>query len=565
MMCTPLRRVSRRVSCRAGLFLTTAAVLAVSALATSCGGGGVVAKQMVLVELQFLDRSLQPTAPTGTQSLPRNAMIGLVFSELVDPGSVNEQTIQIRYGASFSSVPEGSFQVSGNTVIFDPTVTAAGQPNPTGLLPVTQYVLNVPGIGEQASVIENLDADRNLTTFFTQFTTADGWLRELTQPEFEGLVWAPEPDELTGSIPGNGLLGVAFNEPMAPGSFVSGPAGGGTIDIRYTDASINDVNGVALTAVSGTFSPAPDHKTFWFRPTFSWGDAKLVFTVETFQGLTDLSGNPLVNPGSFGPFTSDGKGIATGKVLEEDFRTQDMMDGGPTDADWGGTEEGALLGQAVTSRTVSIYSYVEADNGTNSGRGQYAPLVTPLIGASLNQIIPNITPPTADGRRVLWAFPASKIGARGAITAAAWGPDSNATFAAFYPNVKLRAGYQKQDQLSLSPSFSGNYQGQPAVLYSGSYSVQQTANVGNPPGEPLIPYLGTPQAGAACAGNPSSVNPGWNAPLFDFTGWYDWPQLTTFFEWDPQGSPTTSSRVCALRTPPSWRGTSSSRCAAGSG
>ena len=40
----------------------------------------------------------------------------------------------------------------------------------------------------------------------------------------------------------------------------------------------------------------------------------------------------------------------------------------------------------------------------------------------------------------MWSFPASKMGQKGSITAAAWGPDSNATFAAFYDSVKLRAG-----------------------------------------------------------------------------------------------------------------------------
>ena len=43
-----------------------ATVLALSCFATSCGGGGAAAQPMSLVELQFLDRGLTPTAPTGT-------------------------------------------------------------------------------------------------------------------------------------------------------------------------------------------------------------------------------------------------------------------------------------------------------------------------------------------------------------------------------------------------------------------------------------------------------------------------------------------------------------------
>jgi hypothetical protein len=525
----------RTVFSRTGSVFALVTVLALSCFATSCGGGGYAAKDMILVELQFLDRGLSPVAPTGTTSLPRNALVGLVFSELVNPFSVNNQTIQIRYGASFQSVPDGSFQVNGNQVLFDPTVTAQGQPNPPGFQPVTQYILDVPGVGEQGSVLENLDEDPNLTTFFTQFTTADGWLRELQPPEVENVFFAPDPDVLTGNIPGNGLMGISFSEAMAPSSFIQGGlATGGTVDIRYEDDSgsggINSSNGVAGNEIDGSFTPSPDWKTFWFKPLFSFGAQKLTFTTQVFQGLTDLSGNLLVNPSSFGPYTCDGTGIATGKTLKEEFLTIANQDGANTDADWGSSEEGFLLGLPVTSRQVYVYSYVETDNGTNSGRGQYAPLTAPLIGADINQFVANVTPASSAGRRVMWSFSAEIMGQKGSITAIAWGPDSNATFAAFYENVKLRLGYQKDDQLSLSPSFSGNYDGQPAVVYNGTYSVTQAANVGDTPGHPANPH----QAGYPM--NPGcTTNGNWNQPLFNATGWYDWPALSTFFEWDPQG------------------------------
>ncbi len=528
---------------RASSIATLVAVVALSCFATSCGGGGVSAKPMILVELQFMDRSLTPVAPTGTQSLPRNAIIGLVFSELVSPVSVNNQTVQLRFGASFQSVPDGSFQVSGNRVLFDPTTTAQGQPNPPGFLPVTQYIIDIPGVSEQASVVENLDADPNLSTFFTQFTTADGWLRELTPPQVVEIIFNPLQDVLTKNVPGNGLMGIVFDEAMSPGSFVQGrQTQGGNIDIRYLDDSgvggINDANGFAGVAVDGSFTPSPDWKTWWFKPLFSWGTVKLEWAVEVFQGLTDLSGNLLVNPRSFGPYTCDGNGIQAGKTLKELFDDQTQMDVFVTDADWGSTEEGWVLGQPVSSRQAYIYSYVETDNGSNSGRGQYAPLAAPLIGADINQFVANVTPPSADGRRVMWSFGATRMGQKGSITGAAWGPDSNATFAATYSNVKLRVGYQKDDNLSLSPSFSGNYDGQPAVIYNGEYSVQQAANVGNTPGEPAVGHVAGYTMNPGCR-----TNGDWNQPLFNASGWYDWPELTTFFEWDPQGAPDASSKV----------------------
>ncbi|MDA1194595.1 MAG: hypothetical protein O2894_05365 [Planctomycetota bacterium] len=534
---------SRWLGRRMGALAALVAALTFSCFATSCGGGGYAAKDMILVELQFLDRGLKPVAPTGTKSLPRNAIVGLVFSELVNPGSVNNQTIQVRFGPAFQSVPSGSFQISGNRVLFDPTTTALGQPNPPGFLPVTQYVIDIPGVGEQSSVVENLDADPNLNTFFTQFTTSDGWLRELVPPQIVEIIFAPEQDPLTKNVPGNGLMGVVFDEAMAPGTFVQGAQiDGGNIDIRHVDDSasngVNDQNGVAGASMDGSFTPSPNWKTWWFKPLFSWGAAKLVWTVQVFQGLTDLSGNLLVNPRSFGPYTGDGTGIQTGKSLREEFTDQAMMDPFDSDADWGSTAEGWALGQPVSSRQAYIYSYAETDNGTNSGRGQYSPLAAPLIGADLNTFVPNVSPPTSAGRRVMWSFKASRIGTKGSVTAVAWGPDSNATFAATYSNVKLRIGYQKDDTLSLSPSFSGNYDGQPAVIYDGSYSVQQAANVGNTPGEPATGHVAGYPMNPGC-----QTNGNWNQPLFNASGWYNWPTLSTFFEWDPQTSPDASTKV----------------------
>lgn len=538
-----------RIFTRSGFVATAVAVIAVSCLASSCGGGGIAAKDMILVELQFLDRGLQATAPTGTQSLPRNAIVGMIFSELVNPASVTNQTVQIRFGGSFQSVPPGSFNVNGNQVLFDPTVTAQGQPNPLGFQPVTQYVLDIPGVGEQETVLTNLDGDPNLTTFFTQFTTASGWLRELVPPEVLEVIWIPEEDPLTKQIPGNGIMGVRFNEAMDPATFVPSvndagpdPSTGDTIDVRYTLDSINDSasgGSVAGKPLPGSFSPSADFQTFFFKPMFSFGDKKFVFTLQAFQGLTDLSGNLLVNPRSFGPFTCDGLGIETGLTYPETFIDTVNKDVGASDADWGDTEEGTLQGLPVTSRNAYAFSYVETDDGSASGRGQYAPVADPLIGEDILQIAPGLTPPPSQGRRVMYSFSDTLIGAKGSVTAVAWGPDSNATFAGLYENIRLRMGYQKANSRSLSPSFSGNYEGQPTIIYSGDYQVQQNANVGDTPGHPASPHVGGYQVNGPPWG---FCTPNWNAPLF-FTGFYPYPDLTTFFEWDPGDLAIENDRV----------------------
>jgi hypothetical protein len=303
------------------------------------------------------------------------------------------------------------------------------------------------------------------------------------------------------------------------------------MDVRYDAAEqVNIDNGVAGAAIPGYFTFDPSLTQAIFNPTFSFGAQQLVFYAQCFQGVKDLSGNLLKNPRTFGNFKCDGFGQSTGKVLDEAFLGTTDRDNVNSDADWGTTNEGVLQGQPVTSRQAYTFGYLEAGNNPNSGRGQYAAIVDPLTGAALNQYVANVTPPTALGRRVMLAFEDTEIGANGTITGVAWGPDSNATFAALYQNIYLRMGYQSADSLTLSTSFSSNYaSGQGTVLYNGNYAVPQAANVGDTPGQPIFNHVG------GYAENPGCQVGGWNAPLFSASGFASWPALTTFFEWD-QGS-----------------------------
>jgi hypothetical protein len=222
-------------------------------------------------------------------------------------------------------------------------------------------------------------------------------------------------------------------------------------------------------------------------------------------------------------------------MLEEDFEDTTDMDVIATDADWGFTEEGILKGQPVTSRNTYIFGYAFVQVGDHWG--QYGASADPLIGRKLNDFAPPVSPfpPTADGRRVMLAFSDTEIGPDGALTAAGWGADSNATFAAFYPNIKLRAGYQKDAKMDLAGSFSGNYAGTPTVLYDGTFTVAQAQNVGNTPGHPTFTHMSI----ASYPENPgcnTTPPPDWNVPLFSATGFAPWPTFTNLFEWD-EGDP----------------------------
>lgn len=510
-----------------------ASVVGASLLSTSCGGGGgdnYAAKPMVLVQFLFVDRALQPSFPTGVQALPRNAQIIFEFSEQVDPNSVNEQTIALRAGPTFQSIPKGSFQVFGHRVVFDPTITQQGTPNPFGFASVTQYSIELPAQGQANDVVLNRDRDPLLTSFFTTFTTSDKFLRELEPPSILTPYFLPGINPVTQLVPGNAILALPFDEAMDPASFslaAQTPTNFDGLDVRYSaDLATYPLNlPVAGAIVPGSVTWDAAAKTYFFRPVFSFGDAKFVFTVTVTSNLKDLSGNPLINPRSFGPFTCDGLGKSTGRILVEGFDTSTDSDGGASNADWGFTTLSTLEGAAITTRRVWIEG---AQFALDRNGGQYNPIVDPLIGAQLNQYLANVNPPTSLGRRVMWAVADHEMGPNGSITTVSWGPDSNATFAALYPDVILRVGYQKSSTLTLAPSFSGNYVGTPLIIYKGQYPVGQAANVGNEHAS-----IGTPPYAQ-------------HAPLFNFRGYVDWPAPTSYFDWDDGDSSVDGDAVFLL-------------------
>ncbi len=111
---------------------------------------------------------------------------------------------------------------------------------------MTQYVVDIPNFEEQPGVVRNLDDDPNLVTFFTTFTTSDGFLRELVPPEVLQVYSIPDRWELyplTGDWPGNGIMAIEFSEPMDPGTLHPGRPGGRRhrLDRRSTFATSDNL------------------------------------------------------------------------------------------------------------------------------------------------------------------------------------------------------------------------------------------------------------------------------------------------------------------------------------
>jgi hypothetical protein len=524
----PLVRVA------AALFLVPA--LAVSGCGGGGGGGGGDAP-LTLVEFLFVNEALVPSFPTGTQSLPRNARLVLKFSDRVNPNSVHEQTIRIRTEPNFQTVPEGSFQVDGDRVIFDPTITASGQPNPSGFDAFAAYSVTLPSVSERetdplTAVVSSVEGAPLLTAFSTAFKTGGGFLRDSRPPSVVEVFFLPTPDPLTKQIPGNGLLALRFDEPMDPASFLlstTTPAAApeDTVDVRYDCLdTVNVANHVECRPIAMR-NPVPDPsmRTWFLEPVFSFGTRKYKFHVSLAQGLRDLAGNPLSNPRSFGPFVVDGTGSEEGDVLLETFANQIDDDTAATSADWGQTEQGALLGAAITTRRAFVTGWQAAD-GASPDVGQYVRLVDPLVGVDLNVPVP-VVPSTELGRRVLWSFADTEIGEDGTVTAISWGPDGNSTFAARYPEIVMRMGFQRNASMNLAGTFSGNYLGTALVIYRGEYVVAQQANVGD----------------EAAATPPAPAPHSQLDPLYDANGdavlgvgFTNWPAPTSYFDWD-EGDP----------------------------
>jgi hypothetical protein len=501
------------------------------------GGGGGGAVPMTLVELVFTDEALVPAFPTGTQALPRNARLVMVFSDRVDPNTVHEQTVRVRAAPNFTTIPVGSFQVDGNRVIFDPTITAAGQPNPSGLAAFQTYSVTLPGEPERRSdsitaVVRSAEGAPLAASYAQTFSTSGGFLRDQSPPRVVEAFFLPGPDPLTKQVPGNSLLALTFDEAMDPASFVISTttptvAPGDTVEVRYDCADPTNVaHGVECRPIPlYPARPDPSMRTWYFEPVFSFGAEKYRFFVSVAQGVRDLAGNPLANPRSFGPFVVDGTGSEDGDLLVESFTATTDSDPGATTADWGFTETGACLGAPLTTRRAYVTGW-KACLGAAPNTGRYVSLVDPLAGADQNVPVP-VTPSTELGRRVLWAYSDSEIGEDGTVTGVSWGPDGNATFAARYPDVKMQVGFQRNSSTALSGSFAGNYLGSPFVIFEGDYVVGQSSNVGDEPG--------------ATPGGPSPA--GQLNPLFDAdgngvagVGFADWPAPTSHFDWD-EGDP----------------------------
>lgn len=500
---------------------------------TSCGSAtNPLPAELSVVDMAFVFPNDAPLDPT-LEIIPRNTWIRIEFSKPVDAATLTRQTIRARWGATLTNEAFGTLRPDGNVVRFDPTIGADGSPNPFGFPRNVNASIEVRAFDEASSVVHSVDGDPVVLGMTKTFAISDEFLHESDPPSVLGVRFIPERDPTTGDVPSSSTLLVDFDEVMDFASLVPGRdtlEPHVTFDVRYTITALNNANGVAGRVIPGQTALSRDARSVEFRPVFGFGPRPFEFEVRVTSGMTDLAGNSLSNPQVLGQFRCDGESVDLGTVLTEDFRNVADRDLGPTDADWGLSENGVCTGNSLTSRDVFIVGSEFTDSNNLSGRGTYVASFEPLIGTDLDQLIPGLTPQAVLGRRIMYSFSDQEIGPGGTITALAWGPDSNATFLATYPLVTISAAHRGQAFQQLVPTFANNHNEPLTVLYSGVYAVPQRANIGNTPGLPRTPH----QPGYGSAANaPCNGANNWNQPLFDWTGFQPWPQLVTFFDWDP--------------------------------
>ena len=500
---------------------------AAALLVVACGGGGgSPSEPLVVVSIQYVDGTGERVHEIEGGKIPRNARVEIKFNQPVDPATARDPGIHVAPGPN-SGAELGMFKVGGAKVVFDPTFVGNAVPRPLGLKAETTYLVSLPTAAMNGLPVRDVNGNALAIAHSTTFTTGQGYILETVRPRFLGATFSSGtsaepavPDSVVGA---HVSVTFRFSEAMDPSSMgfsVSTPKAkeGEGFDVRYLAGKpANAAAGLEGVPVLGTATVAPSLDAVTFYPANSFGDGPYVFSMSVLWGLRDLAGNTLENPTVLGPFTCDASGSSVPSVLGESFLDAADRDDARTTSEWNGTHPGVARGPALTARRVRVTAAGLLSNGTFSGPGQYVAMIDPFVGTALNAAVGGITPLTSLGRRVMWSFDDDELGASGAVTNIGWGPDSNATFAATYPEVLLRLGQKATPSLALAATFSGNYATEPTVVYDGPYVVPQRANVGNET---------TPFTLPAAAGYPAL------APLFANTGYQSWPSLSSYFEWD---------------------------------
>jgi len=489
----PGRALSRAVS------LALAAVVAT--LAASCGGGGGGGGSSALVFEEFrLD---------GASHFPRNGSLEVRFNSPIDPESVSETGFAVL--RPNGDVFRGRIEIRRDTIEFFPTVLEGDRndyepPNNPGINglgfdPNTDYRIRILGgspLGirnKRGSILEE-SVNLEFTTGFNfleeedpVFPTVDEVFAARFEPPpvIDGDPLDPDPARQPLVEARTQRVTVRFSETMDPRTF--DPLTSFTVtNITETPEPFPGLG----VPIPGEVEWSPDARSFSFEFQFSLGDNPFgpdpwEFALDVAGGLTDLAGFPLsatpeglpLEGGSFRYFftSEDDPDEPVFQAFVEDFRTTENFDPdtGPPTAKWLGN--GLLEGGELRARSKEF----------TDQRNRFR-LNDPLVGGMVGD-------PGDNGSRFQMLFTPENTGTPNqgeVLIGMAWWPASNFLFASTYQDVEIRLGHKPGGTIGLDRAYDENYDGSPVIVYEGDYEV------------------------------PNSLD----------TMWFDWPDFTSFFEYD---------------------------------
>ncbi len=336
--------------------------LAATLLFAACGGGGGSGSDdgsdndLVLVKFQLVDREGNPTGGSGSTNAYRNNKLRFTFSAPVMRSTVTDRTITIGIpsGANLFVTAPGMFEVDGNVVTFDPTVTANGE-RPFGLLENSTYTVSVSGLPDPLTITSTEDK-AVLSTYTTSFTTTDLYLPDLDQPSIVSISPAAQvdiPDDRFSTeaqdiwVLSSADVAVTFSEAMNPATF--DPA-----------TSFKVINTDRNRDVLGTFRWSEDAKTVTLRPTFGFGRGPYIIEVALSVDLTDLAGNAIANPQTW-QFLTEFDITAVNEGLVEEYFDDNVFEdttfvptGAAGKAKWNPATDAGMLASTFGNSTTTV-------------------------------------------------------------------------------------------------------------------------------------------------------------------------------------------------------------------
>src|SRR5579864_7854457 len=197
--------------------------------------------------------------PDGVTNVPVNANVRVLFSEPVNPLTVNGSSIQLSGGGSAAVADSVNFSNNNQSAVL-----VLHEPLPES----TQMTLTVAGVQDLAG--------NAVVAQTTHFTTGTG--PDVTAPS----VVSEAPFSGQGGVPLNAVVNVELSEPIDFGT-----VNGQTFAVRD-----NTAGGVFI---GGTYATSADNRTLTFVPAaaLAAGHNYTVLVSETGQQMADYAGNTL--------------------------------------------------------------------------------------------------------------------------------------------------------------------------------------------------------------------------------------------------------------------------------